>query len=107
MRLSYDEDQFTAAMNLPFFVGIAFLRIVPLLFVTSYNDHLKREDIDKAGRLADLWSAAQKLHPKAHWPQVMADIDYVLDIIKTAESGGDWSALVGERKEEQKKAPSK
>ncbi len=107
MRLSYDEDQFTAAMNLLFFVGIAFLRIVPLLFVTSYNENLKREDIEKVGRLADLWSAAQKLHPKAHWPQVMADIDYVLDIMKTAESGGDWNALVERRKEEQKKGSSK
>jgi len=102
MHLAYDDHEISMAMNLLLFPAMAFLHAVPLLLVTSYNEHLKEEDVKQAVRLGNLWQASQRLHPRSHWPQVMDDLDYVLEILKAAEGGGDWRELVNKHKEEQK-----
>ncbi len=100
MHLDADQRECEMAMNLLLFVAITFLRAIYQLLVTSFNDHLKEEEVQQAVRLGELWQASMRLHPKEHWPQVMDDLDYVFEVLKAAESGRDWHVLAAKHKQQ-------
>lgn len=104
MHLSADQHEFEMGMNLLLFVAIAFLFAVPRLLATSYNDHLKKEEVEEAIRLGVLWQASMRLHQREHWPQVMDDLDYVFEVLRAAELDQNWRELTGKHKERSKTA---
>jgi len=92
--LNYEDDPTLVEAVLPLlqFLVLAYLRFVREVLIGSaeVRDPSQLPEVDQAIE----WAAfLLRANPKPYWMQVVADLDYILEVLGLADHGEDWKAV--------------
>lgn len=96
--LAYEDDLTLVELVLPFlqFLLLAYLRFVREFAIgtSEVSNAVQLAESDQAIEWAKFLLAA---NPSPYWTQVVADLDYMFQVLALADRGGGWQAVRDQR----------